>query len=101
LKQDGAAVSEEFGPDFITVTDENGEDHELEFLDSIIENDQTYLALLPADMDEDDPDFGIIILKVEEENGNEILVDIDDEDELNRIYELFMTRLEEAEDEEE
>lgn len=94
-------MSEEFGPDFITVTDENGEDHELEFLDSIIENDQTYLALLPADMDEDDPDFGIIILKVEEENGNEILVDIDDEDELNRIYELFMTRLEEAEDEEE
>lgn len=94
-------MSEEFGPDFITVTDENGEDHELELLDSLIENDQTYVALLPADMEEDDPDFGIIILKVEEENGEEILVDVDNEDELNRIYEMFMTRLEEAETEDE
>jgi uncharacterized protein YrzB (UPF0473 family) len=94
-------MSEEFGPDFITVTDENGEDHELELLDSLIENDQTYVALLPADMEEDDPDFGIIILKVEEENGEEILVDVDNEDELNRIYEMFMTRLEEAEAEDE
>ncbi|MBP1737383.1 MAG: hypothetical protein H6Q60_1264 [Oscillospiraceae bacterium] len=94
-------MSEEFGPDFITVTDENGEDHELELLDSIIEHDKTYLALLPADMNEDDPDFGIIILRVEEENGEEVLVDVDNEDELNRIYEIFMTRMEESDDAEE
>ena len=41
-------------------------------------------------MDEDDPDFGIIILKVIEENGEELFDSVDDEDELQRVYEHFM-----------
>ena len=32
-RKEGAAVSEEFGPNFITVTDEDGNDIELELLD--------------------------------------------------------------------
>ena len=44
-------------------------------------------------MDEDDEDYGMIILKVITENGEELLADVDDEAELNHIYDLFMEDL--------
>ena len=37
-------MSEEFGPDFITVTDEDGNEFELEHLDTLEYNGQTYMA---------------------------------------------------------
>lgn len=80
----------EYGSDFITITDEEGNNFELEHLDNLEFEGETYMAFLPADMDEDDPDYGIIILKVIEENGEEILGSVDDEDELDRVYERFM-----------
>ena len=52
-------------------------------------------------MDEDDEDFGLILLRVIEENGEELLADIDDEAELNAVYEQFMEELFDDEDEEE
>ena len=41
-------MSEEYGPDFITVTDEDGNDIELELLDALEHNGQTYMAFFPA-----------------------------------------------------
>lgn len=35
-------------------------------------------------MDEDDPDFGIVLLKIIEENGEELFGSIDDDDELDQ-----------------
>ena len=35
-------MSEQFGPDFITVTDEDGKEYELEHLDTLEYNGQTY-----------------------------------------------------------
>jgi len=95
-------MSEEYGSDFITVTDEDGNDFELEHLGTLERGDETYMAFVPADMDEEDEDFGIIILRVEEQDGEQLLSDIDDEDELNGVYEQFMEELfddEEAEEE--
>ena len=37
-------MSESFGPDFITVTDEDGNEMELEYLDTLEYKGQTYLA---------------------------------------------------------
>lgn len=93
-------MSEEFGSDFITVTDDEGNSFELELLDTLELEDETYSAFLPADMDEDDPDYGIIILKVVEENGEELFGSVDDEEELQRVYERFMEILFEDEEEE-
>ena len=90
----------EYGSDFITITDEEGNNFELEHLDTIEFEGETYMAFLPADMDEEDPDYGIIILKVIEENGEEILGSVDDEDELDRVYERFMEILFAEEEEE-
>ena len=41
-------MSEEFGPDFITVTDEDGNEFELELVDTLEHNGITYHALFPA-----------------------------------------------------
>ena len=94
-------MSDDCGPDFITVTDEDGNDFELEHLGTLERQGVTYMAFVPADMDEDDEDFGLILLRAVEENGEQLLADIDDEDELNAVYEQFMEELFDDEDDEE
>ena len=93
-------MSEEFGSDFITILDDDGAEFELEVLDTMDYNNQTFVAFLPADMDENDPDYGIIILRsVLDENGEELFESIDDEDELQDVYEHFMVLLFDDEEE--
>ncbi len=99
-------MSEEFGPTFVTVTDDEGNDIELEHLDTIEIEGTTYMAFLPAqfaDAEEepvDDEEYGLIILKVIHENGEELLSTIDDEDELMAVYEQFMEILFDEDEEE-
>ena len=50
-------------------------------------------------MDEDDPDFGIILLKIMEENGEELFGSIDDDDELDKVYNYYMEEIFADEDE--
>ena len=83
-------MSEEYGSDFITVTDDDGNSFELEHLDTLELDGETYMAFLPADMDEDSEDYGIVLLKTVEENGEEIFVTIDDPEELERVHNKFM-----------
>ena len=89
-------MSEEFGPTFITVTDDEGNDIELEHLDTLEVNGTTYMAFFPAqfaDAEEepvDDEEYGLIILKVIHENGEDLLSTLDTEEELEAVYEQFM-----------
>nr|DAG12550.1 MAG TPA: Protein of unknown function (DUF1292) [Caudoviricetes sp.] len=93
-------MSEEYGNDFVTIIDDEGNEFELELLDTIDYNGESFAAFLPTDMDEDDPDYGLIILSVvNDENGDEFFESIDDDDKLQQVYEMFMTVFE-AEDEE-
>ena len=94
-------MSEEFGNDFITIIDDDGVEFELEVLDSMDYKGQTFVAFLPANMDEEDPDYGIIILRsVINENGEELFESIDDDDELQDVYEHFAVLLFDDEEEE-
>ncbi len=96
-------MSEEFGPDFITITDEDGNDIELELVDALDHNGQTYMAFFPAveeDSDEDGEEYGLVILKSIMENGEEMLSTLDSDEELDMVYDLFMERLLEDDDEE-
>ncbi len=86
-------MSEEFGNDFITIIDDDGQEFELEILDSMDYNGKTYIAFLPANMDENDPDYGMIILRSVIENDEELFESVDDEAELNDVYEHFMVLL--------
>ena len=86
-------MSEEYGPDFITVTDEDGNDIELELLDVLELNGQTYMAFFPAVLeegDEDSDEYGMVILKSIMENGEEMLSTLDSEEELTEVYDKFM-----------
>ena len=95
-------MSEDFGSDFITIVDDDGTEFELEVLDTMDYNGETYKAFLPADMDENDPDYGMIILRsVLDESGEEIFESIDDEAQLQDVYEHFMVLLFDDEDESE
>ena len=79
----------------------DGVEFELEVLDSMDYKGQTFVAFLPANMDEEDPDYGIIILRsVIDEKGEELFESIDDDDELQDVYEHFAVLLFDDEDEE-
>ena len=81
----------EFGNDFLIITDDDGNEFELEHLDTIELNNQIYMVFLPADMDEEDEDFGIVILKVVKEENEDVLISINDESELNTVFEYFVS----------
>ena len=82
-------MSEDFGPNFITLTDEDGNEIELD--------GQTYMAFFPTVEDEADEakaeDFGLVILKSIVENGEELLSTLDSDEELDKVYDLFMEQL--------
>ena len=86
-------MSEEFGNDLVTVTGDDGKEYVLEHLHTIEHNDIYYLAFLPTDIDEDDPDYGLIILKVINVDGEDILGSVDNRDELEEVYEIFASVL--------
>ncbi len=93
-------MNELFGDDFITITDEDGVEYELEVLCSVEYQGSTYLGVCPADQEEVE-ELEISVLKVVEENGEEILEAVTDEDELAAVYELLLDDYNEEMEEEE
>ena len=95
-------MSEEFGPNFITLTDEDGNEIELEYVDAIEVDGQTYMAFFPTVDDDADEaaaeEFGLVILKSITENGEELLSTLDSDEELDRVYDPFMEQLMDDED---
>jgi uncharacterized protein YrzB (UPF0473 family) len=94
-------MSDEYGSDFITIVDEDGTEFELEVLTTLEYNGATYLAVTLA-VDEENEDLEVSILKSIEEDGEDgpILCAIEDEVELETVYNLIMEQLYEEEDEE-
>ena len=93
-------MEEDFGASYITIEDDEGNEFELEHLGTIEFEGEEYMVFLPADMDEDDPDYGFIILKVEDVDGEEQFVSVDDEEKLQRVYDYYMETVFAEEDEE-
>lgn len=93
-------MDEEFGASYISIEDDEGNQFELEHLDTFQLDGEEYMVFLPADMSEDDPDYGLIILRVVEQDGEDSFESVDDEDELERVYNYYMENLFAADDEE-
>ena len=93
-------MADHYGSDFITISDEDGQEYELEVLTELEFNGATYLAVIPAGLEEDEAeDFGVAILKSVEEDGESILCAVEDEQELEAVNTLIMEQLyEEGED---
>ena len=91
---------DQFGSDFITIVDDDGNEYELEVLTTLEYNGASYLAVIPATGEHEElADLEVSILKSVDEDGEEILCAIEDDAELEAVYNLIMDSLYAEEDE--
>ena len=93
-------MSDLYGDDIITITDEDGVEYVLEVLATLEVDGSQYYALVPANTEDEEEDLEVSILKAVDEDGEEILCAIEDEYELEKVYNIMMDEIF-AEDEEE
>ena len=95
----------EFGPDLYTLVDEEGVEQTFELLDVMEAEGNTYYALVPYAENPEDILEGsdeLVVLKMEEVDGEELLASIEDDEEFEGIGQMFLDRImEEFEDEDE
>ena len=86
-------MEDQYGSDFMTIVDEDGTEYELEVLTTVEFNGASYLAVIPAGSEEVQ-DMEVSILKnQEDEDGEPLLCAIEDEVELQAVYDLIMEQL--------
>lgn len=88
---------DQYGSDFLTITDEDGTEYELEVLSTLEYNGSTYLAVIPAGDSQDTLQLEVTIFKSIEEDGEPLLCVIEDEEELQAVYDMIMDSLYEEE----
>lgn len=91
-------MADQYGSDFITIADEDGNEYELEVLTTLEYNGSTYMAVIPASDGDDPQDLEVSIFKSIEEDDEPILCAIEDEAELKAVYDLMMDSLYEEEE---
>ena len=92
---------DDYSPDLITLTDEDGKEFSFEVIDAADCNDERYLAVVPYAEDSTEQleeDANLIIMRVGEEDGEEYLDVVDDDEELYEVSDMFARRLEELYD---
>ena len=93
--------SENYEPDIISVTDDDGNEILFELLERYENDNGVYVAITEYRDDAEDiveADYEVIILKVAEENGDEYLEEIEDEAEYNEVSEILMNKIEQQYD---
>lgn len=85
--------NEEEMNNIVTLKDEDGNDVNFEFLDLIEYEGNEYIVLLPEEEVEESEDSGeVVILKLEknaEDSDEESYVSVDDEEVLNKVFDIF------------
>lgn len=81
--------------DVVILVDENGEEVEFEHLDTVELNGNEYVVLLPKDESEEEKDIDeVVILKIEHGEEEDSFVSVEDDDELDAVFEEFRVRME-------
>ncbi len=77
----------------VILNDEDGNEVKFEFLDLVELDDEEYVVLLPVSEEGEEEEGEVVILKVEdnddENSDEESYVSIEDEDTLNKVFEIF------------
>ncbi len=73
----------------IVLNDEEGNEAEFEFLDLIEYEGEEYVVLLPVEEADDAGEVVILKLEDSESEDEESYVSVDDEDTLNKVFEIF------------
>ena len=89
---------DQYGSDFLTIVDDEGNEYELEVLSTLDYNGATYLAVIPAAESAETLELEVSILKSTEEDGEAILSVIEDEAEMEAVYDILMDSLYEEEE---
>ena len=91
-------MSEEFGNNIVSVLDDEGNEHQFEILDAIETDDGRYVALLPIYTEAEaaiEDDGELVILEVVNDDGDDLLVPIEDDDMFETVAGAFEERLSE------
>ena len=76
----------------VILNDEEGNEVRFEFLDLVELEDEEYVVLLPIAEEGEEEEGEVVILKVEdtdEESDEESYISVDDDETLNRVFEIF------------
>lgn len=96
-ENENAYLDEDEG--IIELEDEEGNVMRFEFVDRAEMDGTVYYALIPAEYDESgESDVEFVVLKESVINGEEMLATVDDDDEYNRVGEMFLKRFSELPD---
>lgn len=100
-KVNGAEEAEETS--LVTLLDEEGNEHQFEHVDSFPFNGETYVVLIPTEEEiaEGEADEVLFFTLQTDEEGNEALTFVEDEAELDMVYEEFKNRMQDEFDFEE
>ena len=96
-------MNDEYGADLLTLIDDEGEEHEFEVLDVIDNDDGCFYALLPTFEDPQqkvEAEGTYYIFEAIEEDGEQQLAEVENEELLDKLAELFEGRFEELYDDE-
>jgi putative Holliday junction resolvase len=88
----------------ITLTDEDGHEHQFAILDVIEVDNKEYAILIPAgeEVEDEESEEEAVILRLEtDETGEEILVDIEDDEEWQKVAQAWEELVDEEEEDEE
>lgn len=77
--------------DLITLIDDEGNEHEFSVLDILEVGEEEYAILIPAGVDEEADEVVIFRFSVDEE-GNEVLVDLED-DEWEKVADAWQEKV--------
>ena len=87
--------NEDLGDNIVILNDEDGNEVKFEFLALIDFEDEEYIVLLPMTEEGEEEEGEVVILKVEdtdEDSEEESYVSVEDEDTLNKVFQIFKER---------
>ncbi|WAM33092.1 DUF1292 domain-containing protein [Caldicellulosiruptor morganii] len=82
-----------FADNVVTLVDEEGREISFEMLDKVNYNGNDYIVLLPLEeIEKEDEEAEVVILRIEDRDGEEVYVGVEDEEELENVFEIFQSR---------
>ena len=87
-------MSEEYTPDLVQLTDDEGNQYDFEVLDAVEVGANHYVALTPVEDTDELDSSALVIMKEIEEDGELYYLDIEDDEEYESIADVFINRLE-------
>ncbi len=85
--------------EIITLTDDDGKEHEFVVVDVIEVSNKEYAILLPIDADEEEEAEAVILRLEKDADGDDVLTDIESEEEWEQVAQAYEELLDDEGDE--